>query len=344
MRIAAILALGPILAPLQDPPRLTLEKSIPFADAAAELGKKSGEKLAVDPAIEAKTLDLKIRDAGFFEALDALCRAHGDVTYLEEEDNILLDTLNLHPGAWTEYPTSYSGPFKLAVVSFTRIRMSSVTGNRTWVRANFCLFWPPSFSVTSADEDHAWRVTSALDSDGHEVQSPADSSEPFEAVRVHTGLDFKHATSHSVHLREFDPVRGLKRLEGKVAVEVSRPLAVQVPIEVGSKVETPEGKLSVTAVSQVKKAENNSAVWAVSLKFEPREAKEQAVRRLFEPRGRLDDAPEEYVSLPFSDDLEFDVRLANGGLKPKVLHLTVRAGMKKVEVPFSFKDVVFKGK
>src|ERR1043165_7928106 len=125
---------GALLASPQDPPRLTLQKSGTFRALADEISRKIEEKLKVDADLEDKTVELHVRDAGFLEALDALCRAHGAVTYLVDDfrRGKEAEGLVLRSGTWIEYPVSYSGNLKTIVSAFTRVTSLSEKEGRTW--------------------------------------------------------------------------------------------------------------------------------------------------------------------------------------------------------------------
>src|SRR5688572_5410636 len=82
VRLLLFLLIGALGASPQEPPRITLEKSGTFKSLVSEVGAFFGVKLSVRDAVEDKPVDLRVREAGLLQALDALCRAHGAVTYL----------------------------------------------------------------------------------------------------------------------------------------------------------------------------------------------------------------------------------------------------------------------
>src|SRR5579862_4763154 len=136
MRLAAVLALGSLFAALQEPPKLTLERSDSVQVLAKEVATFFSEKVG-----------LKIRDSGFLEALDALCRAHGDMTYREKDPPGTAGDWSLIPGAWVDTPSSYSGPYRVSVLSFTRTTHRSESGLGSSVRVKLGLSWTPSFDI-----------------------------------------------------------------------------------------------------------------------------------------------------------------------------------------------------
>lgn len=71
-----LLAAGAALLTAQDPPRITLEKEGKLSEVVSELGRLVGP-IGIDPKAEDKAISLSVREAGYFEVLDALCRSHG---------------------------------------------------------------------------------------------------------------------------------------------------------------------------------------------------------------------------------------------------------------------------
>src|SRR5262245_4454451 len=140
MRLLALLTL--LLCPLQDQRRITLEKSGSLQTLAGEIAAQSGERVRVDGAVDEKTVELKVRDAGLYQALDALCQAHGGATYIDTEERLLkTPELRLRPETWVEHPVSYSGNYRVIVHSFTRIKSRSESGEGAWARVNLQLFY-----------------------------------------------------------------------------------------------------------------------------------------------------------------------------------------------------------
>ena len=327
-----------LLTGLQDPPKLTLEKSGTFRDLVEEVSKKFGETVKVDPAVENKTIEVRVTDAGFYQAVDALCRAHGGVSYLDEDYKTRgRPELNLRSGTWVEYPASYWGNYKVMVVSWTRLKSKTDVGERSWVRGNLNVFYPPSLSVDSAD---AWQVTEALEGEGRDVRSVKGEPEPTELVRIDSTSGFNHALIGKVHFRDFDLQKGLRKLEGTTVLDAARRVQVRVPLEVGSKTEIPQGEILVKSIQEIKSA--GGPLWAVGLKIEARDAENRRFGDRFDPWIRFDDGDEQYerVSLGIASDVE--IKTEDAGPRPKALFLRARADPVKVSVPFSFKDVFFK--
>jgi hypothetical protein len=323
-----------LLGALQDPARVTFEKSGSCRALAEELSKAFRESVQVDKELEDKTVELKVKDAGFFQALDALCRAHGALTYVEEEfrDRKKREMV-LRSGTWVDYPTSYWGHFKVQVASFIRLKTRSERGEKSWVRVELEVFHPPSLSVGYLEK---FDITEALDGSGKDVR--AQDEEPSELVRFEGSGGYLHSQSRETYFRDFDLAKGLGKLTGSISLDTARRVPVRVALDVGSKTETPAGAILVKSVEEIKTA--NGSRWMVVIKYEPRDPKPGRLNEPFESMVRFDDEQEHYESI--SRQGEVEIKTWNEGPRPKALFLIARADPAKVTLPFSFKDVVFK--
>src|SRR5689334_13861462 len=218
-----------LLGALQDPARVTMEKSGSFRTLAGELSKAFGESIQVEKELEDKTVELKVKDAGFFQALDALCRAHGALSYVEEE---FRDRKNremvLRSGTWVDHPTSYWGNFKVQVASFLRLKVRSEGGETSWVRIGLEVFHPPSVSVGYLGK---FDITEAQDASGKDVRG--QDPEPSEFVRFESSGSYLHSQSRNTVLRDFDLAKGLGKLTGSITLDTARRVPVRVALDVG---------------------------------------------------------------------------------------------------------------
>jgi hypothetical protein len=320
-----------LVCSFQDPPTITLEKAATVQAAAGEIAKRFGEKLKVEPEIDDKAVELKVRGAGYLQALDALCRAHGGITYFEDENLQGSEELVLRPGTWVEFPTSYSGPFKVIVTSFTRIKMRSRRGDQSWVCVNVQVLSPPSISAQQPATARGMELVAARDAAGQDVLFPTPRAEIDEIVRIGAG---------GIPVKDFDVSKGLSRLEGKTWMEVARRVPVRIPLDVGAKIDAPHGTLLVQSVSEIKK--EVGSLWLVSLKYEPREAEGPGMARMFESTARFDEGEEFFAGMYGDSDRRADIRTEEEGPRPKALFLKARADLRTVEVPFSFANILFK--
>src|SRR5262245_18779211 len=90
--IGVLAAAALLLAPQEKPgpkevPKISLDKTGDFHALVKELEEITGGPIKLGRGIESKAVSIKVKDAGFYEALDALCRAHKDATYCPEDDD-----------------------------------------------------------------------------------------------------------------------------------------------------------------------------------------------------------------------------------------------------------------
>src|SRR5262245_45105616 len=174
-RAAALALLVPALqdppAP-KEPPKATVKESGDFRLLVKELELKFGGRIRFTGKIASKDVSVSVADASFYEALDALCRAHQEATYYEPDvdDWTPREQSPIRPGTWVDYPSCYSGHFKVAVVALAREARSGPDGDAQRAMASLVLFAPPWLSVTwpsGARTD--WTVEEAKDSGGRDV-------------------------------------------------------------------------------------------------------------------------------------------------------------------------------
>src|SRR5436190_3428437 len=171
------------VACLQDHGKVTLEKSAPIDVLVAEIAKATGGNVAVDPDADRKAVRIDLKDAGFFQALDAVCRAHGGVTYVDKNYGGPSGRVLVRDGPWLEYPSCDSGPYRVLVSEIGRFTQSSSVGERAWSRVFLVLLGPPWIGVSEqAGAEAEFIVEEALDADGKDVRLPA--GEPELVVRA----------------------------------------------------------------------------------------------------------------------------------------------------------------
>jgi len=89
----------------QDRPPITFERSGDFSALIRELEQKTSTEIQLAKGIEAKQVEVKVTQGGFYEVLDALCRAHGGVSYLDTERGYArMDSLVIQPRPWSSTP------------------------------------------------------------------------------------------------------------------------------------------------------------------------------------------------------------------------------------------------
>ncbi|HLY08778.1 MAG TPA: hypothetical protein VKW04_05645 [Planctomycetota bacterium] len=341
MRLAAVLALGSLFAALQEPPKLTLERSDSVQVLAKEVATFFSEKVVVHPDVLDKKVSLKIRDSGFLEALDALCRAHGDMTYREKDPPGTAGDWSLIPGAWVDTPSSYSGPYRVSVLSFTRTTHRSESGLGSSVRVKLGLSWTPSFDIGRVFAENTLSVTSALDPSGNDVRWGKNRLDDLPAVQVDTEPLLHRSLVVTGRLQDFDLAKGLGTLEGAVQVDVRRVSELRVPLVAGTKVEAPLGSLVVQALTEVKR-DGKSSLWVASLQFEPRKSTPlPTVRDAFDDQARFDGGERFYLGEVGDHERDFEAKTNDGDPRPKELILNARGASERMKIPFSFRNIVF---
>src|SRR5882672_5399639 len=341
MRLLMALAVPALLALPQEPSKITLEKTATVQELTAELSAAFHEKITLDPDMDDKRVPLQVRDAGLLEALDAVCRAHGGISVLQpDSDGREMRELVVKAEPWVEYPAAYSGAYRFTLVSFTRVRMKSELGDRSWTVVNMVLSSPPSFSIDRPPRGRDKTCTAAVDQDGHDVLPPPKEEDPLQLVEHQTSRSFLNTQAFSFIVQKFNVNKKLQLFEGKVGVEEARLLEVPGALEPGTRIDTPRGRILVQSLDRIER-DGPTQSWVISLKFEPAGPGDKSARRAFETGCQIDKQTE-YVDLPWDETREFQIRCSDLTARPKTMKLRVRLNPRTLEVPFSFKDAVFK--
>src|SRR5690349_19912651 len=117
------------LCATQDPPKITLNKEGKLSEVVSELGPLVGP-IGIDPKVDDTPVALSLRDAGYFEVLDALCRSHGNLRYFSNAHQWLSGGkgAQLLLGTPLPYPAATEGHFKFLVTRMGRVQSRSVEG------------------------------------------------------------------------------------------------------------------------------------------------------------------------------------------------------------------------
>lgn len=347
--LLALLA-SPTLFPPQEPeskepPRITLEKTATLNDWVETLQSKFAIRYDLDEDAENKEIKVSLRDAGYFESLDALCRTHGKITYFFEGSDNSTGSHGppyLTARDWKEYPVQYSGHFKTILTSFLKTRRTSSLGAATWIETELCVMGPPWHNLEfSAGTEFKWEILEAQDSHGKDVRYKDDESrnsmlEPRFTVGISGNVE-----SRTFHFEDFDLDKGLKLLSGKVAITVADSKIVRIPLDASKSVAIPGGTLKFESMQEADKDESG-AEWRIAFLFTPQEGGprlesvlESTVR--YEGRNRW-----HYEDLRWAKTFEIEtMRIPKA---PTWVEFRVRMGERTIDVPFRFKDVVLKGK
>jgi len=319
----------------QEPPRISIDRTGSFKDLASDLQSKTGEIFKIADDLDPKAITVRLQNVGFCEALDALCRAHGNASSVSEND-FDSEGFRIHADPWVEYPAVYSGHYKVALVGMARFTMIGEGEDGAWVLAHLALFGPPSNSLSPWGTEATWTCSEALDAAGAPILPPKREKEPREAVSVASRPDLRHAATTGLRLRDFEISKGLKRMTGKVQVKVASLVDVRMAATPGTKVNSPDGTLTVLSVGEHEKSEKGST-WKLTLQYEGKRLSDA-----FDPFVKIDDASPSYASFSEAKNGIFEVRTWLECPKPQSILFRARAASRMVEIPFDFKDLTWK--
>ena len=141
------LAVAMLLLQAQDGGRITLDRNGTVEEAAQALSKASGATIRVLDGVDPKPFACRVAKATFFEALDALCRAHGNIRYFEAPKGPDEGQIELRPGTWIDFPSCYSEDFKVVISEMAGFTGTTSVGNTRWNRVMMSLWGPPWIRV-----------------------------------------------------------------------------------------------------------------------------------------------------------------------------------------------------
>ncbi len=332
----------------QDHPKVTYEDSGDFRLLVMDLGRRFDGRIRFGKGVPQRKVSVSVRDAGYFEALDALCRAHKEATYFPSEaHDEISDRLRIVSGPWVDYPSSYTGHFKVALTSMMRTVRSSPEGDTSRSEAALAFFTPPWIETSWASGARlVWSFEEARDSGGRDLLEPEmRAPEPWLADRMafvmesRRGHDF--ASTRSIFLRDFELSKGLKLLAGKIILSVPEYRVVRLAAESGATVDIPQGTLAVTAVDK----EEEESIWTIAVTFKPKEATSKVSLRdgqFLASQVRYDGGSREWTHITLNES-SFEVETSALKGAPKWMELRAILARREVEVPFRFADVVFRG-
>ncbi|HEY3227384.1 MAG TPA: hypothetical protein VGK61_10375 [Planctomycetota bacterium] len=332
----------------KEPPRITWEETDDFRILLKELELKTAGRVRLAKGLRRREVKISVRDAGFYEVLDAICRAHKEATYTGEEWHGDAGELTVGPGAWEEFPASYHGHFKTAVVSMMRHAYRAPDGEGARVDVRLKLFGPPWIPVTEdSGAEVEWKIEEARDAEGRDLL--AGREERYAGDRIDLSYmvaNDGNSLEHLVPLRDFDLTKGLKVIAGTVKVKVAEAKVERIAVEVGRSFELGAGTITVKSVKEGWKYGPDSR-WNITLTFKPKEGKADPARRLdkvFEPRVRQPGGQQEWgrLGLPWKDG-ECEVETFPAPKFPAWIELRVRGEERLLVIPFRIRDAAFKG-
>lgn len=335
-----ILLLVFLLAPAQEPARIRLEHQGTLSEAAESLSAATGATIKVLDGVDPKAFGVKVESAGFFEALDAVCRAHGGVSYIQGSVAPYEGQVELKPVPWKEYPSSYWQDFKVVVTEVAGFTSAVSSGPERWNRVYFSLLGPPWLAVRERTRAASWwDIDEALDADGNDVRG-SDNSEPGQRVDLvfHGSLTKGNLISRVCRFKPFDVDKGLKSLKGSVQLTAEIPKEVEVPLAAGKTAETPAGTVTVDSVQEFE-----PQAWRITLTLKPGD-KIRTLGQAFDSRHRYTGKGFDnrvYIATLPREGWTFSYVLRRQPAAPESIRLLARTGEQKIKVPFAFKDVRF---
>ncbi len=330
------------LAAAQEPGRITIDRTGTIDEFVEELRAASGAEFRVDGAVPKTPFAVKISGAAFYEALDAVCRAHGGACYLRAPMGPVEGKVDLFAGQFLDVPGCYVGDLKVLVSEFTEHTAELPVGPRHWCRASVLVLGPPWLRVASANNAKAvWSLEEAKDADGKDVLPPANEGEPDHRLDLaYSPTVWKGNLVHKTfRLHPFDLDRGLSSLKGKVQLTVGDAKEIAIPFDEGKTVDTPVGTISVDSIREVKG--RTASVYHIGLTLRPAEGI-KTLKQAIEARYRVDGEGRE--------NLHWTLTLPNSGMsftgsvrepKPEKIRIVVHQGERRLDVPFEFKAVKF---
>jgi hypothetical protein len=334
-----------LLCPPQDNGRINLDRTGTIEEAAQDLAAASGTSIRVLEGVDPKAFTTRVTKVGFFEALDAICRAHGKASYLVAPRGPEEGQIDIRPVNWLEYPSCYVQDFKVFVSEMAGFSGANSVGSARWNRVFVTVCGPPWMRVQDDGPIKSyWTIDEALDADGRDVRPPVGDPEPAQCIdlvyspKYHRG----NVASRAFRLKPFDVDRGLQVLKGGIRLSVSGTEEVTLPLIAGKTVETPAGTLTVDAVREPEKTPRLTT-WRASLTLKPAKGV-KGLRQAFENRFRCDgaDVDGRLFALSFPrDGWSFEVVIRGASALPASVRLMAREGDRRIDVPFEFKNVRF---
>lgn len=139
--------------------RITLDlENVSAAKALEELARQGRDKFKFDAAELQDPISVKVKDASFFEAVEAVCRASSALTWEPEGEGLTFTKKRRPP-----YPTRRQGEFQVWLDGITFSRDYDFTGNpRSTFQLGLVTAWEAGIAPVAVEQ----KVTEILDEDG----------------------------------------------------------------------------------------------------------------------------------------------------------------------------------
>jgi len=330
----------------KDPPKVTLDETGDFQALVQELAGKFGGGVRLRRGIPSKDVSVKVRDAGFFEALDALCRAHKEATYCPVDEESDREDFILAPAPWVEHKASYHGHFKTVLLSMKRHVQATPRGETTHAQVDIATFVPPWLSLGGVSGTVLGKeIGTAVAADGRDLRLPENEDLPDDDMDVSDTPFFRGRVAHRrIYLRDFDLSKGLKSFSGTMTFRSVESKVVRMACGKGTSLELPKGRLSVDSVTELEKAGDKNS-WRIAISFTPNEkSKEDPVALpdvLLE--GVMYDGSARWsrLDLPWKGS-SFMVETNPLDRAPAWLKFKLITAEREHEIPFQFSNVAFR--
>jgi hypothetical protein len=329
----------------KDPPKLTLKKKATLSEWVVILENTFAVQFEIDEDAENKEVEVSVRDAGYFEALDALCRAHGNITYfreLEQGSSGGNRPPHLKAAAWKEYPVQYSGHFKVLLTGMRKIRASSPRGASAWTEVELCVAGPPWHDLDfSAGTQFKWGILESRDSEGKDLTYREDASRAFMLDSRFSLRISGNSKSRNFQFEDFDLDKGLKLLAGKVAITVADAKIVRIPLKAGAPTVIPGGTLKFESM-QEKEKDESGAEWRIAFTFKPDKG-DPDLNSVLQREVRYE-GHERWHYDNMRGGWTFEIETNRVLKAPTWVEFKARTGERTIDLPFRFNDVIFRGK
>lgn len=139
--------------------RITLDADgVPAAKVLEELARQGRDKFKFDAAELQEPISVKIKEASFFDAVEAVCRASSALTWEPEGDGLTFTKKRRPP-----YPAKRQGEFQVWLDGITFSRDYDFTGNpRSTFQLGVVTAWEAGIVPVAVEQ----KVTEILDEDG----------------------------------------------------------------------------------------------------------------------------------------------------------------------------------
>ena len=330
------------------PARITIEKSGTFSSLVRELESTTHSAIRIAPGIQDREIKVGLKDVGFFEVLDALCKSHGGASYFGFEGPALSTReLSVLPSAWIEFPTSYHEHFKVVISHFLRTRGSSTNGPGSMVDVGVTLYSPPWISVNySAGARVEWTLDKALSIDEKNLLLGKDETLYRMFVDISGVFPWQgNSTTFTFRLRDFDTSKGLRVFSGKAVISTLSFKIARIPLEVGKSVAFSKGAIVVDSLTEAKKIATGT-VWRLALTVTPKlldGAPSPGIADLVEDCYRIEGCDKGWI--PLSNHIRgMSLAIDSPPLDrpPRWIELRIRGDKRAIEVPFAVRDVAFR--